>query len=100
MTGIISAVISACAAIICAVIGRRTAIKDKKNEERAEQRAKESLLSMQLMNANCKLTVGVAMALKRGQCNGEVEEGLAAVEEATKAYEDFHSNLVIKQLSR
>ena len=100
MTEIISATLAAVASIICAVIARQASLREKKSEERAEQRMKESLLSMKLANANCKLTVGVAMALKRGECNGEVEEGLEAVKEATAEYEEFHSKLIAKQLTK
>ena len=44
--------------------------REKEEQERinrrAEQRAKEGRLQLAMIDANCKLTVGVAMALKRG----------------------------------
>lgn len=72
----------------------------KESEERAEERRKESLLSLQLMNANCSLTVGTAMAIKRGSCNGEMEQGLKDVQEAMREYRDFHERLAFKQLNK
>lgn len=104
MTDIICAIITTVGVIIVAIVGASAKKKDKMLDERAkeadiraERRAKESLLSMKLMNANCQLTVGVAMALKRGECNGEVEEGLALVKEAMGEYQDFHEKIVVKE---
>ena len=53
-----------------------------------------------MLNANCQLTVGVAMALKRGHCNGEVEAGLAAIEKTTKDYEQFLEGIAIDHIAR
>lgn len=58
-------------------------------EKAVENRSKEARLQMQMILANIKLTVGVAMALKHGHCNGEVEAGLEAVKDAEKAYTGF-----------
>lgn len=102
---IVLASISAAASILVAVIGGIAAvsqvkIKKKTDEEneaakrRADQRAKESLLLMELVNADTKLTIGVAMALKNGHANGEIEEGLLAVNKANDAYESFHREIV------
>lgn len=62
-------------------------------EKRAAQRMKESLLTMRLMNADAKLTVGIAEAIKRGRVNGEIEEGLEAVKEAQEEYQKFNDEL-------
>ena len=51
-----------------------------------------------MIDAECKLTVGVAMALKRGHCNGEVEAGLAAVQKTTKEYERFLEDIAIEHI--
>lgn len=102
---IILAGLSAAASILVAVIGAVAAvaqvrIKKKADEEneaakkRAAQRAKESLLLMELVNADTKLTLGVAMALKNGHANGEIEAGLKAVHQANDAYESFHREIV------
>lgn len=58
-------------------------------EQKAEDRKKESLLAMKLSYANTQLTVGVAMALKNGHANGEIESGLKAVNEASNEYNAF-----------
>ena len=62
-------------------------------DKRAEQRKKESLLTMQLISADTKLTLGLAMAVKRGHANGEIEEGLEAVKAAQEEYQKFNDEL-------
>jgi hypothetical protein len=44
---------------------------------------------MELQMATAKMSYAVAMALKRGHANGEVEEAIEAYEEARKKYLDF-----------
>jgi len=109
-TAIIIAAISALGTVIVAIIGGvfavRAAKAQKMTEEiekataiRAEQRRRESLLALELMNANTSLTIGVAMALKRGHANGEIEQGLKDVDEARKKYEKFHNEIVAGHLN-
>ena len=89
MVEIICAAIAAAATIICACIASGQKKRDAKEAVIAEQRAKEGRLQLKMLDANAKLTVGVAMALKHGHVNGEVEEGLKAVEEANNEYVHF-----------
>lgn len=58
-------------------------------EERAKLRKKESLLALKMQMANGKLAYAVAMAVKRGKANGEVEEGTEAYEEVKREYYNF-----------
>ena len=62
---------------------------DKKREEHEEARKKESLLLLELNMASAKLSYAVAMAIKRGTPNGEVEEGIKAYKEAKEKYYHF-----------
>lgn len=105
-------IISTIGTIAVAVVGGIFAVAQKKTETRIEkeheagekererienraaQRMKESLLTMRLMNADAKLTVGIAEAIKRGRVNGEIEEGLEAVKEAQEEYQKFTDELV------
>lgn len=107
MVQIICTAITAAAAVICGYMAyagtkrdKEMANQRKKDETRASQRAEESHLSLRLMNANCKLTVGVATALKHGHCNGEVEEGLAAVKDAQGDYEKFLEGIAIAHITK
>ena len=107
MTDIICATIAAIATIFCGVLAYKSNKKSKeieaanaRSELRAEQRAQESKLSLELMNANCSLTVGVALALKNNHCNGEVEQGLEAVRKAQEAYTTFLEGIAIEHLAK
>lgn len=100
MTEIVCSTIAAIATIICAYIGIMVKNMDKKTEERAEQRAKEGRLQLKLIAANNNLTVGVAMALKHGHANGEVEVGLKEVESAQMEYRQFLENIAIDQIRK
>lgn len=62
---------------------------DAEVQERAKARQRESLLTMQLVQATAKLSFAVATAIKRGYPNGEVEEGIEAYNKADAAYETF-----------
>ena len=66
-------------------------MKDREDavDRRAELRKRESLLALKMQFANGKLTYAVAMAMKRGRPNGEVEEGIKAYEEAKSEYNKF-----------
>ena len=105
MTEIICAVVAGVATIICAWIAAYASRMEKarkkdeeKSEQRSLQRSKEARLQLAMIAANSKLTVGVAMALKHGHTNGEVEEGLAAVETANNEYARFLEEVALDHI--
>lgn len=107
MTDIICAVIAAIAATLCAWIAANTAkveknrkVENERAEELNRQRATEAQLQLAMIAANSKLTVGVAMALKNGHCNGEVEAGLAAVEKANAKYTEFLESIALNHIRK
>ena len=107
MVDVICAFIAAAATILCAWIAKCNADTEKKRkaaEKRTEElnveRAKEARLQMDMIAANSKLTVGVAMALKHGHGNGEVEEGLAAVKTANEKYTEFLKDIAINHMNK
>ncbi|MEZ3453542.1 MAG: hypothetical protein K1W17_04145 [Oscillospiraceae bacterium] len=100
MIEIICAAIAAAATIICAYIAAQGKKRDEKEEIRAEQRAKEGRLQLKMLDANSKLTIGVAMALKHGHANGEVEAGLEAVNDAQTEYVNFLEGIAIDQIKK
>lgn len=99
-TEVICTAITAAATIICAFIAHRTEQREKRVDARAEQRAKEGRLQLKMTQANNKLTIGIAMALKTGHANGEVEAGLKAVEEAQRDYREFLDGLAMDELKK
>lgn len=107
----IASIIAAAASIVVAIITGIYTVKvnkiktetqafNEKSEQRAEQRKQESMLLLRLTQANTKLTVGVAMALKHGHANGEIEDGLQAVEDAEQAYQDFLNQIAMNHLTK
>lgn len=106
MVSVICALIAAASAIIVALVAawsgktvKRAERDAKKEEERAQQRAKEARLQLAMIAANSELTVGVALALKEGHTNGEVEAGLEAVKLANARYKQFLEEFAIDRIS-
>ncbi|MBQ4047312.1 MAG: hypothetical protein IJC93_02960 [Clostridia bacterium] len=90
ITPLLSAMIpSLVCGILLALFGRRQSRKDAAVEQRAAARKKESLLSLEMNMASAKLSYAIAMAIKRGTPNGEVEEGVEAYEAAKHKYLTF-----------
>ena len=73
--------------------------RDRDNEIHAEARKTEALLSLELQMATAKLSYAVAMAIKRGTPNGEVEEGVEAYTKAKDKYTNFLNGQAKEHLS-
>lgn len=99
---ILLAIISAISSVTVAVVGGIFLVKQEKvkadNEAetarvnlRAEQRRRESLLSMRMMEANTELTICMAQNQLSGQdikiC--DVEQTLRKAQEAKEAYDEY-----------
>lgn len=98
-------IVTALATVVCAYISYKSNQENKMlredkevAEKRIKRRIRESHLSLKLMNANCELTVGTALAVKRGKANGELEEGLAAVAAAQKEYKEFLEQIALEDM--
>lgn len=68
--------------------------RDKKEDDKISARRKETKLQLDLQMATAKLAYAVAMAYKRGKPNGEIEEGIAAYNQALDHYRDFERDQV------
>ena len=97
---IVCAVIAGLSAVTVAIIERRNAKQNKKTEARAEQRALESRLSMDLMYANCALSLTTAKKLANMHTNGDVEEAMDAAQKAQDAYNDFLRDTVAHRVTK
>ena len=86
---IICSLLAAASAITVAVIEKRAARDRKSTEKRAERRARESRLSMDMMYAACGLAMDTAKAMKEGHTNGTLEGDMENAIKARSAYEDF-----------
>lgn len=100
MVEVICAIVAAIATIVVAVIETRNRKQFKLTEERAEKRAKESRLSMDLMYATCALSLTTAKKLANMHTNGDVEEAMDAAQAAQDAYQNFIKDETSKMVSR
>jgi hypothetical protein len=100
-------VIAAIAAILVALIGffsarnqkkQTTLIKEmdekneierKRTEAKSEARRKESLLSMELMNATCQLCMITAKKITDQKINGDLKCAMDAASKAQQNYDTF-----------
>lgn len=101
------ATINALALVLVAVIEsaaawdrRQTRRERQRVERRAARRAEESRLSMDLMSANCALSLTTAKKLAGMHTNGDVEEAMQAARAAQEAYTDFLQQQAAEQVAK
>ena len=80
---------SLCVSAVMAVFNARQKKREKETDARADARKRESLLGLKLTMATAKMSFAVAMAVKRGHANGEVEDAMKDYEAARKEYLQF-----------
>ena len=86
IVGMVPSIISA---VIVFIVTGRISRAEIRRDALAEARKRESLLALEMQMATAKLAYAVAVAVKRGEPNGEVEDGIAAFEAAKKKYLAF-----------
>jgi len=80
---------------------REKAAADRaRSEGRAVDRARESLLSMELVVANCKLTRVTAKAVTGQRTNGDVKEAMDAHDVALIRYECYLREIAARHTSK
>lgn len=70
--------------------------RDIKAEEMQKKRTEESLLQLEMSSANGELSFAVAVAIKRGHANGEVESAVDAYKQAKSKYYHFLNTLAME----
>ena len=88
-TEIACAFIAGTATVLAALAERRSRITAKRGEARAQRREKESRLAMELMYANCSLSLITAKKLAGMHTNGDVAEAMESARSARESYIDF-----------
>ena len=88
-TEIICALIAGGASVLAALAERRSRLSAKRSEVRAKRRERENRLAMDLMYANCALSLTTAKKLAGMHTNGDVEEAMEAARSAQAAYQSF-----------
>lgn len=99
-TEVICALIAGAATVVAAFSERRSRISSKRTEARAQRREKESRLAMDLMYANCALSLTTAKKLAGMHTNGDVEEAMSAAKSAQAAYQDFAREEAARSFSK
>lgn len=85
--------------IVLYIIQKNIRARDNAAEHRAEARKQESLLQLKMLMASNELSFAVAMAMKRGTLNGEVEDAITTYMEAKDAYYTFLNEQAAEHLT-
>ena len=85
--------------VLVFIIQQKIKKQDSYLDKQDEIRKKESALQLKMIMAGNMLSYAVAMAVKRGEPNGEVEEAVKAYNEAKDDYYMFLNEVVSKRLS-
>ncbi|MGI6181471.1 MAG: hypothetical protein ACOYIE_05270 [Agathobaculum sp.] len=83
--------------VVMAVWNRRQRGRDAEADERDAKRVKGQAVQVSLLVAAAKLSYAVAMAMKRGAPNGEIEDGIEQYKEAMIAFKKFERELVAEK---
>lgn len=75
--------------IISHMIKKKLEERDKKQAEKEQARVEYENVVLDVTNANAKLSYALAMAIKRGSPNGEVEAGISAYNDAMNKQTKF-----------
>ena len=100
MVEITCALIAGAAAVLAALAERRSRISAKRAESRSQRREKENRLAMELMYANCSLSLTTAKKLAGLHTNGDVEEAMDAARKARESYIHFVRDEAARNFSK
>lgn len=100
MIEIVCTLIAGAATVLAALVEWRSRISTKRTEIRAQRREKESRLAMELMYANCSLSLTTAKKLAGMHTNGDVEEAMDAAKAAQASYIDFVRDEAARNFSK
>ena len=81
------------------VFSRRQRKRDATTRERQAERLEAENVQVSLLVASAKLSYALAVAVKRGAPNGEVEDGVEQYREAMRAFKRLERKLVARNNS-
>ena len=82
--------------ILLAIFNKRQQKKASVIEEEKEARLESEYLQLNLTVATAQLAYAVAMAVKRGEPNGEIEDGIEAYDKAIRDFRKFEKKQIVK----
>lgn len=83
--------------IVMAFWNKRQKERDERADEKEHERVRSELLRISLLVATAQLSYAVAMAVKRGRPNGEIEVGVAQYEKSMEEFRQFEREQIAKQ---
>ena len=96
--GLIQAVLpSLCVSVLMMVFNRRQSRADAAAKQEEGLRRDSEQVQLELLLASAKLSYAVAMAIKNGHPNGEVEEGVAQYRRSMEKFKQFERSLVVER---
>lgn len=75
---------------------RRATALEERRAQQEQDRQKSELLRISMLIATAKLSYAVAMAVKRGKPNGEIEEGIDAYNESLEKFREFEREKLVQ----
>lgn len=85
--------------VVMALFNRGQKKRDAATREREAERLEAENVQVSLLVASAKLSYALAVAIKRGAPNGEVEDGMEQYREAMKAFKRLERKLVAQNNS-
>lgn len=82
--------------IVLAVWNHGQKKRDARNSARETERIESEKLRLSLLVATAQLSYAVAMAVKRGTPNGEIEEGIAQYNRAMGKFRSFEREQIAR----
>lgn len=82
--------------VVMAVWNKRQKDRETRREAREQQADRGQVLQISLLVASASLSYAVAMAIKRGKPNGEVEEGIKQYNRAMERFREYEREQVAK----
>lgn len=83
--------------VVMAFWNKRQKERDERADEKERERVRSELLRISLLVATAQLSYAVAMAVKRGRPNGEIEVGVAQYEKSMAEFRQFEREQIAKQ---
>lgn len=84
--------------VVLAVWGARQKKREAEQKTEEEGRVKSELLRISLVLATAKLSYAVAMAIKRGKPNGEIEDGIAQYNKSLERFREFEREQLVRNV--
>ena len=84
--------------LVLATWNRRQKIRADTADQREEERKKSEVVKLDLLVATAELTRATAVAVKYGNTNGEMSEGLRRYNEAIEQFREFERDKLAEQV--